>query len=43
MEQTPGPLPAEGNELPDLPRLALRYNRGSVYRLRLLLDRVNQA
>ena len=43
VEQTPGPLPAEGNEFPELPRLVLRYNRGSVYRLRLLLDRVNQA
>jgi uncharacterized protein (TIGR00730 family) len=43
VEQTAGPLPPEGNELPDLPRLVLRYNRGSVYRLRLLLDRVNEA
>jgi predicted Rossmann-fold nucleotide-binding protein len=43
VEQTSGPLPAEGDELRDLPRLVLRYNRGSVYRLRLLLDRVNES
>jgi len=40
---SPGPLSAEADEYPDLPRLVLPFNRSSVHRLRLLLDRVNQA
>src|SRR5262245_2324955 len=40
--QSPEPLAAEADEHPDLPRLVLPFNRSSVHRLRLLLDRVNQ-
>ena len=42
-EQIPGPLPAEGGEYPELPRLVVPYDRGNVYRLRRLLDFVNQS
>ena len=42
-QQMPGPLPAEGEEFPQLARLVLPYNRANVYRLRLLLDLVNQS
>ena len=39
-----GPLGAErrGDEFPDLPRLAMRFDRMSYGRLRQLIDRVNQ-
>ena len=40
-EQWKGPLPGEGDELPDLPRLVLPYNRTDFARLRSLLDLVN--
>jgi uncharacterized protein (TIGR00730 family) len=40
-EQSPGPLPGEGDELPDLPRLVLPFNRSDFARLRSLLDFVN--
>ncbi len=42
-EQASGPLSAEGDEYPNLPRLVVPYNRSSVYRLRQLLDFVNQS
>jgi uncharacterized protein (TIGR00730 family) len=40
-EQWKGPLPGEGDDLPDLPRLVLPYNRTDFARLRSLLDLVN--
>jgi len=42
-EQVPGPLPAEGDEYPDLPRLVLPFNRTSYGRLRLLIDSLNKS
>ena len=36
-----GPIPGEGDELPDLPRLVLPFNRAGFSRLRSLLDFVN--
>jgi predicted Rossmann-fold nucleotide-binding protein len=39
--QTPGPVPGEGEELPDLPRLVLPFNRSGFSRLRSLIDLVN--
>jgi hypothetical protein len=42
-EQAPGPLAAEGGELPALPRLVLPFNRADFARLRDLLDFVNQS
>ena len=35
------PMTAEGNEFPDLQRLVLKYNYGSIGRLRLMIDAVN--
>jgi hypothetical protein len=40
-EQAKGPIPGEGDELPDLPRLVLPFNRSGFSRLRSLLDFVN--
>ncbi|MGH7385318.1 MAG: LOG family protein [Candidatus Rokuibacteriota bacterium] len=40
-EQANGPLPGEGEELPDLPRLVLPFKRSDFARLRDLLDFVN--
>ena len=42
-EQTPGPLKAENDELPDLPRLVLPFKRTGFARLRALIDRINQS
>jgi uncharacterized protein (TIGR00730 family) len=42
-EAVPGPLPAEGDEYPDLPRLVLPFDRSSYSRLRQLIDFVNRA
>ncbi|MBI2525615.1 MAG: TIGR00730 family Rossman fold protein [Candidatus Rokubacteria bacterium] len=39
----PGPLPAEGDEFPELPRLVLPFTRANFGRLRRLIDQVNQA
>lgn len=39
----PGPLPAEGREHPDLPRLVLPFMRSRFARLRPLIDLVNEA
>src|SRR5690349_2198997 len=39
--QTPGPVQGEGDELPDLPRLVLPFNRSGFSRLRSLIDTVN--
>ncbi len=41
VEQAPGPLPAEGGELPDLPRLVLPFTRNNFGRLRQLIDSIN--
>jgi hypothetical protein len=42
-EQTRGPLEAEHDECPDLPRLVLPFKRVGFSRLRLLIDLVNQS
>jgi len=42
-EQATGPLKAEHDELPDLPRLVLPFNRSSFSRLRPLIDLVNKS
>jgi uncharacterized protein (TIGR00730 family) len=42
IEQSNGPLPAEGNELPELSRLRLHFNRRNMGRLRCLIDFINQ-
>jgi hypothetical protein len=34
-------MPGEGDELPDLPRLVLPFNRSGFSRLRSLIDVVN--
>jgi hypothetical protein len=39
--QTPGPVQGEGDELSDLPRLVLPFNRSGFSRLRSLIDTVN--
>jgi hypothetical protein len=39
--QAKGPIAGEGDELPDLPRLVLPFNRSGFSRLRSLLDFVN--
>jgi uncharacterized protein (TIGR00730 family) len=43
VEQTPGPLAAEGGEVPGLPRLVLPFDRAGLGRLRRLLDVVNRS
>jgi len=40
--QQHGPLPAEGNELPELNRLRLHFNRRNMGRLRQLVDVINR-
>ena len=35
------PMSAEGDEFPDLQRLVLKYNYGSIGRLRLMIDAIN--
>ena len=40
-DQSPGPVPQELDEFPDLPRLILPFNRGAYARLRQLIDWVN--
>jgi len=42
-DQAPGPLPPEGDEFADLPRLVLPFNRADFARLRLLIDFVNES
>ena len=42
-EQSSGPLKAENDELPNLPRLILPFKRTSFSRLRTLVDLINQA
>ncbi len=41
IEQNPGPIEGEAGEHPELPRLALRFNRLSFGRLRQLIDDLN--
>lgn len=41
-EQLPGPLPQEGEEFADLPRLVLPLVRSNYGRLRLLIDAINR-
>ena len=36
------PFPPERNDHPDLPRLALRFDRFHFSRLRMLIDAINQ-
>lgn len=43
IEQTPGPVDGESNELPQMPRLTLYFDRRSVGRLRLLINDLNDA
>jgi uncharacterized protein (TIGR00730 family) len=42
-EQAPGPLKAEHDELPELSRLVLPFNRSVFSRLRSLIDFINQS
>jgi uncharacterized protein (TIGR00730 family) len=42
LEQTPGPVPQELNEYPELARLIIPFNRSSYSRLRRLIDHVNR-
>jgi hypothetical protein len=41
LDQSPGPLPLEQSELPELPRLIVPFNRSSYARLRRLIDYIN--
>jgi uncharacterized protein (TIGR00730 family) len=41
LDQSPGPLPLEQSEFPDLPRLIVPFNRSSYARLRRLIDYIN--
>ena len=41
VEQSPGPVPAEADDNPGLPRLILPFNRSSYSRLRQLIDFLN--
>ena len=41
--QAPGPVPGEADELPELPRLVVPFNRSDYSRLRALLDFVNES
>lgn len=43
IEALPGPLPEERGEFPDMPRLALKFNRRSMGRLRLMINAINDA
>ena len=38
-----GPFPEESDDVPQLPRIVLRFNRRSVGRLRQMVDRLNEA
>ena len=41
LDQSPGPVPQELNESPDLPRLIIPFNRSVYSRLRRLIDHIN--
>ena len=41
IEQVPGPIAREYNEVPELPRLIVPFNRTSYSRLRQLIDHLN--
>jgi len=41
LDQSPGSLPLEQSELPELPRLIVPFNRSSYARLRRLIDYIN--
>ena len=41
LDQSPGPVPQELNECPDLPRLIIPFNRSLYSRLRRLIDHIN--
>jgi hypothetical protein len=43
IEQHPGPVEGEDDEYPDMPRLALAFNRKNVGTLRLLVNDINAA
>ena len=42
LDQSPGPVPQELNERPELPRLIIPFNRSSYSRLRRLIDHINE-
>jgi len=42
LDQAPGPVPQELNELPELPRLIIPFSRSSYSRLRRLIDDLNE-
>jgi uncharacterized protein (TIGR00730 family) len=42
LDQTPGPVPQELNEHPELARLIIPFNRSSYSRLRRLIDHINR-
>ena len=42
LDQSPGPVPQELNEYPELSRLIVPFNRSSYARLRRLIDHVNE-
>jgi uncharacterized protein (TIGR00730 family) len=42
LDQTPGPVPQELNEYPELARLIIPFNRSSYSRLRRLIDHINR-
>jgi uncharacterized protein (TIGR00730 family) len=42
LDQSPGPVPQELNEHPELPRLIIPFNRSAYSRLRRLIDHINQ-
>ena len=41
-DQSPGPIPQEHDEHPELPRLILPFNRTSFGRLRQLIDFIDR-
>ena len=41
LDQSPGPVPQELNECPELPRLIVPFNRSAYSRLRRLIDHLN--
>jgi uncharacterized protein (TIGR00730 family) len=41
LDQSPGPVPQELNECPELPRLIVPFNRSTYSRLRRLIDHIN--
>jgi uncharacterized protein (TIGR00730 family) len=42
LDQSPGPVPQELSECPELPRLIIPFNRSTYSRLRRLIDHINE-